>query len=331
MNVLFIGGNGNISWHCTHEALKSNHEVWALNREVTIQSRRAFPAEVKKIRGDIRNHAQMKELLKDMKFDVVCDFICYNGEHAKASIKLFRGKIMQYIFISSTANYYRQNAVYPLKENTYLYSDWVYAQNKILAEKIFLDEFRKNGFPVTIVRPGQTYDTLIPDAVGNSDWTIANRILNNKPIVLFGDGTNLWTLTHARDFSKAFIYLIGNSKTIGEAYHITSDELLTWRQITFITSEALGVDKPRIIYLPTSYIEKINPQLASGILWHKMWCDIYDNSKIKNIAEGWYANIKFLNGIRESINWLLEEKGRQRINYDLDNIVSILVDKYQSC
>ncbi len=329
MKLLFIGGYGNISWHCTKQALELGHEVWILNRGMTHNSRRKPPRGVLEIIADIRDENAVSTALKGMEFDVVADFICYNAQHALTDVELFKNIAKQFIFISSTANYQKPHSQLPYKEDTPLTNcGWDYSKNKIECEKVFLDAFKTQNFPVTIVRPGHTYDTLIPEAVGNGDWTVANRILENKPIVVHGDGSTLWTLTHAEDFARAFVCLLGNTKTIGEAYHITSDEWLTWREITQYLASALGVEKPKVVYIPSEIIAQNNPALGIGLLGHKTWCDIYDNSKIKSIATGWKAEIKFKNGIINTINWLKEDSRRQRVNPALDSFIDELVGEY---
>ena len=330
MKILFVGGYGNISWHCTQKALELGNEVYLLNRSQTTNSRRELPIGAKLVLSDVRDIEQTQKALDGLDFDVVCDFICYHAEEAKDAIKLFKNKTKQYIVVSSGANYNRIGAKYPLTEDVPQFNNWTYAKNKIEMEQIFMSEYKASGFPVTIVRPGQTYDTLIPDAVGNADWTVAQRIIDGKPIIIFGDGTTLWTVTHSKDFANAFVQLFANPKTIGEAYHITSDEWLTWNEITSLTAKALGVDSPKIIYMPTNFIAKINPDLAIGIAGHKMHCDIYDNSKIKSIAKGWEAKIKFKDGIKQSIEWLKEDRNRRRINQKLNADLEELLISYGS-
>lgn len=332
MKVLFLGGNGNISWYCATKAQEAGHEVWILNRGKTIATRRACPFNVKQLYADMRDVSSVKNALGNMKFDVVADFICYTPEQAFIDVELFRSRTKQFIFISSAANYQRPLRQYLITESTPLHNpQWEYAQNKIDCEKIFLEFFQKENFPITIVRPAHTYDTIIPDAVGNGDWTIAKRMIEGKPIVLHGDGSTLWTLTHSEDFAKAFIELFKNPATIGEAFHITSDERLTWRQITEIVAEALHVSSPRIVYVPSEIIAQLNPDLGKGLLGHKTWCDMYDNSKIKSVAKGWQAHISFERGIRRTINWLKADKNRQRINLKLDLFLDNLCKDFDSC
>lgn len=318
MKVLFIGGNGNISWYCTEKARQAGHDVWVLNRGVTLKTRRACSSGIKQLFADMRDVSSVRNALKDLKFDVVADFICYTPGQARAAVELFGKITKQYIFVSSTANYQRP-LQYPLVESAPLSNpQWEYAQNKIDCEGVFLECYRKENFPLTIVRPGHTYDTLIPDAVGNGDWTVANRMIEGKPIVIHGDGSTLWTVTHSEDFAGAFVELFNNPAAIGEAFHITGDEWLTWEQISETVAEALGARKPRIVYVPSKIIAQVNPALGKGLLGHKTWCDIYDNSKIKSVAKGWRAGITLKKGIRRTIEWLKADRIRQRVNPELD-------------
>jgi len=328
MKVLLIGGNGNISWHCANQALLAGHDVWILNRGATIKTRRACPPDVRQLHADMRDSASVKKALNGMDFDVVADFICYTPEQALVDIDLFRNITKQFIFISSAANYQRPTNKYPITESAPLYNPhWEYAQNKIDCEKVFLEFYQKEHFPMTIVRPGHTYDTIIPDAVGNGDWTIAKGMIEGKPVVIHGDGSTLWTVTHSEDFARAFIELFNNPAAIGEAFHITSDEWLTWRQISETVALALGAPKPRFVYIPSEIIAQLNPAIGKGLLGHKTWCDIYDNSKIKSIAKGWQANIKFEQGIQSTIDWLKADNNRQRINTELNVFLDDLCSK----
>jgi nucleoside-diphosphate-sugar epimerase len=330
MKILFIGGTGNISWHCVTQAQQAGHDIWVLNRAATVKTRRPCPLNVKRLLADIRDIDAVTKALNGLEFDVVADFICFTPEQARLDIELFKNITKQFIFISSAGVYQRPGS-YPITEVTPLFNPgWDYAQNKIDCEKVFLEQYKKEDFPVTIVRPGHTYDTHIPDAVGNGDWTVAQRMIAGKPIVIHGDGSVLWTVTHAEDFARAFIELFGNSATIGEAYHITGDEWLTWRQISEMVAEALKVKNPHFVYIPSDIIAKANPELGQNLLGHKIWCDLYDNAKIKSVAKGWQAKIKFAEGIQRSLDWLKADSGRQRINHDLDLFLDNLCENYSS-
>jgi len=330
MKILFIGGNGNISWHCTMKALEEGHAVYALNRGQSTGSRRPLPESVVHLKADIRDVKAVKAQLGKLEFDAVVDFVCYNQEQAETSIELFTTNIKQYVFISSTANYQRRITQLPFTEAIPLTnSGWLYSKNKIACEEVFMRARQSKGFPVTIVRPGHTYDTIIPDAVGYGDWTVTSRIIAEKPVVIHGDGTSLWTLTHSQDFAGALIRLLGDKRSIGEAYHITSDEMLTWREILQKEAAALGVKKLNVLYIPSSEILRRDASLGNGLLGHKSWCDIYDNAKIKSIAAGWKAQVSFDEGIARTYGWFRQDTRRQTINGKMNSFFDSLVAEFK--
>lgn len=325
MRILFIGGNGNISWHCTMQALAQNHEVWVLNRGESTQNRRPLPAHVKTLHADIQDPQSASKALQGLTFDVVADFICFTPQHAVSDIQLFRGITKHFLFISSASAYQKPLAAAPITESTPLHNPWwEYSRNKIACEEVFLDAYRKGGFPVTIVRPSHTYDTIIPAAMGSSGWTNSHRMLLGKPTILHGDGTTLWTLTHSEDFARAFVGLLGNPASIGHAFHITSDEWLTWRQISLIVAEALGAPEPRFVCVPSEVILQKRPDLGAGLLGDKAWCGIFDNQKIKSFVPGWQARIPFYAGIRQTLAFFNESPDRQMVNQELDAFLDTL-------
>jgi nucleoside-diphosphate-sugar epimerase len=339
LKVLFIGGNGNISWYCVQESINAGHEVWILNRGITSKTRRDIQPEVHKLNGDIRNHNEVQGLLKDMEFDVVADFICYNKEQAEFDVELFRDKTKQFIFVSSVVVYQRKTKYLPFKENTPQWNatDYNYAFDKILAERFFRNEHERFGFPVTIVRPAHTYDTIIPVSIGHNCFTTPQRYLDGKPVLIAGDGTNLWTLTHSKDFARAFVGLFLTDGVIGEDFHITGDEWLTWLDITNILLDVLGVKNVPYLHIPASEILKLDipisknmsiSYLGKAFAGQRMWCDIYDNSKIKKFVPQWKSNILFEDGIKETITWMFEKEERRRINPDLNKIMEELTVKY---
>lgn len=329
MRVLIIGGTGNISWHCVARAQQCGHKVCVMNRGETIKTRKALPNGVSQIYADIRDVVAVKKALDGMRFDVVVDFICYTPLQALIDVELFSNITKQFIFISSAACYQRSGfsaCKYPITESAPLYSyKWKYAKNKIDCENIFMEHYEQSKFPITIVRPGHTYDTIIPDAVGNGDWTVAKRMIEGKPIIIHGDGTTLWTVTHSEDFARALVGLFHNSAAIGESFHITSDEWLTWRQISIEVANSLNAPLPVLIYIPSETIALKNPTLGAGLLGHKSWCDIYDNSKIKSVVAGWEATISFKEGIKRTVEWLEADKVRQRVDSKLDLFFDELV------
>lgn len=319
MRVLFIGGNGNISWSCTCAALTKGHEVYVLNRGLSGSARRALPAGVQELRGDMSDPASVLQALGELRFDAVADFICYTPEQAARNVELFQGRTRQYLFISTASAYQKPLASVPITESTPLANPWwEYSRKKIACEELLLNAWRKQGFPVTIVRPSHTYDTIIPAAMGSSGWTHAQRLLDGRPVVLHGDGTSLWTLTHAEDFARALVGLLGNSGALGHAFHITGDEWLSWRSITTIVADALGAPAPRFVCVPSAAIAARRPELGAGLLGDKAWCALFDNSKIKTFVPGWRATIPFHEGVRRSIAFFRADPARQKVDRELD-------------
>lgn len=328
MKILVIGGNGNISWHCSTLALAEGHDVWVFNRGASQQVRRPLPTTVKQIIGDIRSK-DAQGILAELHFDVVIDFLCYTPEHAHQAIALFAQKTSQYIFISSSANYAKPNTEFPISENTVLGNPyWDYAKNKLACEEIFFAAFRNKQFPVTIVRPSHTYDTIVPVAVGPADWTVCARLLAGKPILLHGDGSALWTLTHSRDLASALIPLCGHGQAIGEAFHITSHYWNSWIQITRFLADALNVQDPAIVLAPSMGIWKKSPSLGIPLLGHKAWSDIYDNTKIQKFVPGWHARTNPQSGMESTIQWLQADPIRQRIHTDMDDQIGLLCEHF---
>lgn len=319
MKVLYIGGSGNISWRCVSASLELGHDVWVLNRGSSDPKRRPLPSDVRRLLADIREPEHVSGVISRASFDSVVDFTCYLPEHADTAVRLFSDHTDQYIFISSTASYEKPTVKLPYSEQTPLANPyWLYPRNKAACEAIFLTAFQERGFPATIVRPGHTYDTIIPVAVGNADWTVPARLLGGKPVPVHGDGNTLWTLTHSDDLARALVRLVGRSDALGEAFHITSDEWMTWRQITEMLANALGASAPNYVWVPTSEIYRRDQWLGQTILGHKAWCDIYDNSKIKAFVPGWEARIRFVDGIQETIRWFERDSARKFVDPKMD-------------
>lgn len=324
MKVLFIGGNGNISWYCLKLSVDVGHEVYALNRGATKLTRKEFPMETIKLTGDIRNHEQIKSLLSGMDFDAVIDFICMDENHAQFDIELFKDKTRQFIFISSESVYKRNSKYLPFKETTpqnNIETSFDYIKGKIKAEQIFKRAFEEFNFPVTIIRPAYTYDTIIPVSIGQNCFTAPKRYLDGKPVLIAGDGTNLWTFTHSSDFANAFMGLLGNPKAVGEDFHITSDEWLTWLDATTILLDALEIKKYELMHIPVEEVLKSELATQRDLAIQKMWHNIYDNSKIKRFVPGWQAGIPLEIGIRQTLGWLFEEPVRRRFNPDLNRLL----------
>src|SRR5271157_6484757 len=250
LRVLFIGGSGAISSACSRVAADSGIELFVLNRGRSTS--RPLPPGVTMLRGDIRKPQSVRDEIKDLEFDAVADWVAFTPEHVRTDIELFRGRTGHCVFISSASAYQTPPARMPVTESTPLRNPyWRYSRDKIACEDLIVAAYREQGFPATIVRPSHTYDkTLVPFDGG---WTVLGRMLAGKPVIVHGDGTSLWTLTHHDDFARAFVPLLGHPRTLGEAIHITSDDVLTWNQIALTLAAALGVTA-RLVHVPSDAI-----------------------------------------------------------------------------
>lgn len=301
MRVLFIGGTGNISTDCTREAVARGFDVCHLNRGTRSPS---LPKSVTTFTADIRNPSQAAEALEGERFDAVVDFIAFVPDHIRADIALFAGKTRQFVFISSASAYHKPPRHYLITESTPLHNPfWTYSQNKIACEELLMHEYRENGFPITVVRPSHTYSTgWLPTSFGHH-FTVPQRMIDGKPIVVHGDGSSLWTITHTADFAKAFVGLLGNPSAVGESFHITSDEALTWDHIHHTIAAALGVS-PNIVHVTSEHIAGVDPEFAAGLLGDKAHSVVFDNTKIKRFVPGYQATIRFDHGVRMGLDHL---------------------------
>jgi len=325
LKVLFIGGTGVISSACAALCVERGFDLWLLNRG---KSFRPPPKGAKTLRADIRKSAEVRSALARLDFDVVVDWVAYEVVHVKNDVALFKGKAAQYVFISSATVYQKPPKRLPITESTALHNPyWNYAGNKIACEAYLREAFKKAGFPVTIVRPSHTYDkTMVPFHGG---YTVIERMKKGKKVIVHGDGTSLWTLTHHKDFAKGFLGLLGNDNAIGESYHITSDELLTWNQIFQITAEALDVT-PRFIHVPSDFISQFDREWGSSLLGDKAHSMIFDNSKIKKTVPDFGATIPFSTGVREIIDWYEADESRQVINKEKDRVMDLIIERFES-
>ncbi len=310
MKVLFIGGTGNISAASVRLALQRGMEVFILNR-----GHRILEVDgAKSLIADIHQPDQVKSVMAGLSFDVVANFIAYQPADVERDFEIFAEKTKQYFFISS-ASAYQKPVVHPvITEETPLENPyWEYSRNKIAAERRVLELWRSKGFPGVIVRPSLTYDTVIPVAIGGwNDFTFIERVRQGLPFVIHGDGTSLWTITHADDFAKGLVGLFGNLNALGEAFHITSDELLNWNQIYSFVCEAAGVEG-RGVHVPSDFIVSVDPGQKGSLLGDKAWSVIFDNSKIKRFVPDFKATIGFREGIRRTVRWFEEKPERKTI------------------
>lgn len=303
MKVLFIGGTGTISTAVSRLAIKKGIDLYLLNRGNNDES---VPDGAKVIKADIRNTKLVREKLKGLSFDCIVQWVGFTPEHIQNDISLFRHMTFQYIFISSASAYQKPPSHYLIDESTPLCNPyWQYSSDKAACEEILMNEYRKNGFPITIVRPSYTYDKTSIPFIFNSRkyrWTLIDRIRKGLKIIVPGDGTSLWTITHSCDFARGFTGLLGNSQAVGHAFHITSDEVLTWDQIAKTIGRAAGA-KPNIIHIPSDFIAAASPDLKGGLVGDKSVSVVFDNSKIKRFVPGFTATIPLREGIEKSIRY----------------------------
>jgi len=325
MKILFIGGTGIISSACTAAAVERGFELYLLNRG---KSTRAVPEGAHILNGDIRDAASVEHALKGHTFDAVVDWIAFTPEQVEADLGYFRNRTAQYVFISSASAYQKPVRSLPITESTPLMNAfWAYSRAKIACEERLLRAAREENFPITIVRPSHTYDcTLIPE---DSGWTTIDRMRKGKEIIVHGDGTTTWVLTHHRDFAKGFVGLLGNPRAIGDAFHITSDEALTWNQIVDTLADAAGT-KARIVHLPSEFIAAHDPQWGAGLLGDKAHSVLFDNTKIKRAVPGYVASIPFHLGAREIIAWHDADASRQVINNERNALIDQMIAAYKS-
>jgi len=326
MKVLFIGGTGTISSACSALAVERGIDLTLLNRGET--TRRPVPEGARVLQGDIRKPATVEEALGQELFDVVVDWVAYTPEQIETDLQLFRGRTGQYIFISSASAYRKPIVDLPIVESTQLDNPyWEYSRNKIACEERLVRAFREERFPMTIVRPSHTYDrTLLPVRGG---WTVIDRMRRGEPVIVHGDGTSLWVLTHHRDFARAFVGLLGNPHAIGEPFHITSDEFLTWNQIYGLLAEAAGVAAPQLVHVPSRLIDAYDPEWGASLVGDKMHSVIFDNTKIKRLVPDFEATIPYARGAEEVIAWYDADPSRQTVDEAFNALLDRILEAYR--
>jgi nucleoside-diphosphate-sugar epimerase len=323
MKILFIGGTGIISSACTQLAIERGHELTLLNRG---QSSRPMPEGAQQIQADIRDLAGAKAALAGRHFDVVVNWVAFSPEHIETDLALFAGRTGQYVFISSASAYQTPPARLPITESTPLHNPfWHYSRQKIACEERLVRAYREEGFPMTLVRPSHTYDqTLLPM---RGRYTVVNRMRQGKKVVVHGDGTSLWTLTHHRDFAKGFVGLLGQPTAVGDVFHITSDELLTWNQIFQQVAAAAGAEA-QLVHIPSATIAHHDPEWGSSLLGDKAHSMIFDNRKIKRLVPDFVATIPFWQGAQEIMAWYDADPARQTIDPAFDQLLDDLIARY---
>lgn len=322
LSVLFIGGTGVISSAAADLAVARGHRLTVLNRGKS--SLRAVPDAAEVLTVDVRDADAVAAALGDRTFDVVVDFVAFTPEHVRADIAQFAGRTGQYVFISSASAYQKPPAALPVRESTPLHNPfWDYSRNKIAAEDVLMAAYREQGFPVTIIRPSHTYDRTQIALLGG--WTDIHRMRAGQPVVVHGDGTSLWTLTHSTDLAKALVGLFGRSQAVGDSFTITSDEYLPWDAIYAQYALAAGAPAPRIVHVASDTMVVENPDWSGGLLGDRSHSVIFDNTKVKALVPDFVCTTPVALGFREAIAWFDAHPEQQVVDASVDAIIDRLV------
>lgn len=321
LRVLFMGGTGVISTASVARAVALGFTVTVLNRGAS--SLRPLPSGVEQLTADVRDPAAVAAAVGTRSFDVVADFLSFTPEQARAAVAQFSGRCGQYIFISSASAYQKPPARLPITEATPLRNPfWQYARDKIACEEVFTSAYREQGFPVTTVRPSHTYDgSKLPLLFG---WTDVHRMRAGLPVVVHGDGTSLWTLTHTADFAVGFVGLFG-ANTAGESFTITSDEVLPWDAVYRAVGAAAGVPDPVLVHVASDTIADHAPQFGANLLGDKSHSVVFDNTKIKALVPDFGARIPYSAGAREIIDWHVSHPEARVVNPEFMAVSDALV------
>ena len=320
MRVLFLGGTGVISSACADLALARGIDLHLLVRG---QSSRPVPEGATVLHGDARDPASVRAALGDRAFDAVVDWVAFTPDHVEADLETFRGRTAQFVLISSASAYAKPVPSLPIVESTPLRNPfWAYARNKIACEDRLVRAYREEGFPVTIVRPSHTYDrTLLPFRGG---YTVVDRMRRGKPVLVHGDGTSLWTLTHARDFAVGLVGLLGLPRALGEAYHVTSDEGLTWDALAHALARAAGVEA-RIVHAPSDLIAAHDTAWGASLLGDKAHSMVFDTTKIRRAVPAFAPAIPWARGAEEILAWYDADPARRTVDAAHDALTDRIV------
>lgn len=330
MKILFIGGTGTISSACSNLVLERGHELFLLNRSVS--KKYPVPDDATSFQADVRSDEnRLTELLAGQHFDAVVDFITFTAEDIERDLRLFRNKTNQFVFISSAAAYQKPVRNCFITEQTPLENPfWDYARNKIACEQRLMTAYNEEGFPFTIIRPSLTYGPAnIPFAVGSGlhPWTVIDRMKRGQKIIMPGDGTSLWTITWNVDFAKGLVGLLGNEKAIGEAFHITSDEVLSWNQIYLEGYQALGLE-PNVIHIASDLIAAHYPPALGSLIGDKANSVIFDNSKIKRFVPDFSCEVNWAAGLRRTLSWFEAHPEFQTIDHEMNAVWDRIISSY---
>ena len=322
--ILFIGGNGIISSSASRLAVERGHELTLLNRGTSTTRPPVEGAE--SIVGDASDAASISRAIGDRDFDVVVNFRSFSPEQARADVALFTGRTAQYVYISSASAYQKPVAKLPITESTPLRNPhWQYSRDKAASEDLLVAAYREHGFPATIVRPSHTYDeTLIPMDGG---WTVIDRMRRGKRTLVHGDGTSLWTLTHSRDFAKAFVGILGHPAAVGDTFQITSDEAMPWNEIATALGRAAGVDVD-LAHVASDAIARELPDWGPGLLGDKAHSVVFDNAKVRRLVPEYVATTPFWRGAKEIVAWYDADESRRVVDAELDATLDRIVERY---
>ncbi len=325
MNVLFVGGTGIISSACARCALERGIELTILCRGRT--DRHPVPSGAEWLRGDAHDTRSLDAALAGRRFDAVVQWVGFTPDHVERDIQVFRGRTRQYVFISSASAYQTPPSRMPVTESTPLHNPfWGYSRDKIACEETLIRAYRTEGFPVTIVRPSHTYDAASLPVHGG--WTVVDRMRHGRPVIVHGDGTSLWTLTHHEDFARGFVPLLGQDGVVGDSFHITSDETLTWDQIHGLLASAIGV-RPRIVHVPSDLIAAFDPAWGASLLGDKAHSMVFDNTKIKRVVPDFRAVIPYSRGAAQQVAWYEADAARCVVDESTNAAIDQMVRQYQ--
>lgn len=322
MKILFIGGTGILSSACAGLVFARGHELFILNRGIS--TKYPLPEGATLLKGDIHtDEAHLASMVSGHRFDAVVDYIAFTPNDIERDLRLFRDKTDQFVFISSASAYQKPVKNYLITEKTPLENPyWEYSRNKIACETLLMNEYRENGFPVTIIRPSHTYGhSQIPFALSSwlFPWTVIARMKRRKKVIVPGDGTSLWVLTWNADFAKGLVGLLGNEKAIGEDFQITSDQVLSWNQIYLEAYRALGLS-PNVVHIPSDFIARFDEGAMGSLIGDKSNSVVFDNGKIKSFVTDFHCEVEWADGLRRSLSWFEAHPEFQQVDHNADDL-----------
>jgi nucleoside-diphosphate-sugar epimerase len=324
--VLFIGGTGRLSWWCVDRALRKGFDVYVLNRGQN--TTRPIPEGAHFLKGNAREPDTVRAAVNGMEFDAVVNFVAFTAEDVAFDLELFRDRTGQYVFISSASAYQTPPALLPVLESTPLHNPfWAYSRSKTKAEDRLVKAYREENYPVTIIRPSHTYDHRVVPMIGG--WTSIARMRAGSEVVVHGDGSSLWTLTHSSDFAKGVVGLLTNPRAYGESFHITSNESPSWDNIVLTLARAAGVPEPKIVHVPSDCIAAADKDWGEALLGDMAHSMVFDNSKIRRLVPDFVCTTSLFEGAREMMAWFDAHPERQVIDAAKDKVMDWLVDAYR--